>query len=74
MTASNALNGTTRGEGIAGVDLMYSWHWTHQTRLILNWLPIDYYRVKRPKGLDVLRGALTERLLNVRQGTLTKIR
>ena len=49
-----ALDGIVRRVGTAGVDLVHSWHWTAQTRFTQHALPIDRYRIKRPRGLDIL--------------------
>jgi hypothetical protein len=54
----NPRNGPVCRVGIAGVDLLSSWHWTPQTRSTQVSLPIDRYRVKRPKGLGVLLSAM----------------
>lgn len=45
--------------GVAGVDLVKSWSWA-TSRNYTKSLPIDLYRVKRPKGLEVLQGLLVE--------------
>jgi len=54
-----ALDGIVRRVGTAGVDLVHSWHWTAQTRSTQDALPIDRYRIKRPRGLDILVVTMT---------------
>ncbi len=54
------LDGVVRRVGTAGVDLVHSWHWTAQTRTTQHALPIDRYRIKRPRGLDILVGSMAE--------------
>lgn len=54
------LDGVVRKVGIAGVDLVHSWHWTTQTKSTQPALPIDHYRIKRPRGLGMLIAAMTE--------------
>jgi hypothetical protein len=60
MTAKACLDGVVCRVGIAGVDLVHSWHWTAQTKSAQPALPIDRYRTKRPRGLDMLIAAMTE--------------
>lgn len=55
-----ALNGILCRVGTAGVDLVQSWYWTAQTRTTQHALPIDRYRIKRPRGLDMLVGTMAE--------------
>lgn len=47
-------DGPSRRVGIAGVDLVHSWHWTPDRVTRPGSLPIDLYRVRRPKGMCVL--------------------
>ncbi len=51
---TTAEYGVVRRLGIAGVDLVHSWHWTEMTRSSQHALPIDRYRIKMPRGLDML--------------------
>jgi hypothetical protein len=53
-------DGPRRMIGIAGVDLVRSWTWTPENRATFGSLPIDFYRVKRPRGLEVLEAILSE--------------
>ncbi|WP_137702374.1 hypothetical protein [Marimonas lutisalis] len=53
-----ARNGVVKRVGIAGVDLVYYWHWTAETRATQSLLPIDLYREKRPRGLLQLEDLL----------------
>ena len=48
--------------GVAGVDLVNSWSWKPETRSknLTKSLPIDLYRIKRPKGVEVLLELLEE--------------
>lgn len=46
--------------GVAGVDFVVSWLWTTETRTTQAALPIDYYRIKRPSGLDLLVSAMAD--------------
>ncbi len=53
-------DGDRRKIGIAGVDLINSWNWRPETRNSRRCLPIDFYRVGRPRGLTILEGLLAE--------------
>ncbi len=53
-------DGDRRKVGIAGVDLVNSWNWTPKNRATFPSLPIDFYRVRRPKGLSILEGLLVK--------------
>jgi hypothetical protein len=44
--------------GIAGVDLIKSWNWTPKGRANFRSAPIDFYRVRKPRGLLVLEDIL----------------
>lgn len=48
--------------GVAGVDLVNSWSWKPETRSKnpTKSLPIDLYRIKRPRGVAVLHELLQE--------------
>ncbi len=51
---STARNGVVSRIGIAGVDIKCSWFWTLESRDTQRALPIDSYRVRRPKGMIVI--------------------
>ena len=57
-------HGITRRVGIAGVDLVRSWHWTPENRVRgcdCGWvLPIDRYRIRRAPGMAMLDRVLAE--------------
>ena len=55
-----AKYGVRRRVGIAGIDLIKSWGWTPETRETYPALPIDYYRIKRPKALTSLKSLISE--------------
>jgi hypothetical protein len=59
-SAKQAKNGVVRRVGIAGVDLVNSWSWQPETRSKTKSLPIDLYRIKRPRGMEVLQQWLQE--------------
>jgi hypothetical protein len=46
--------------GVAGVDFVFSWLWTMETRADQAALPIDYYRIKRPRGQELLVSLLAD--------------
>lgn len=46
--------------GIAGVDFVFSWLWTAEARSTQAALPIHYYRIKRPAGLDLLVSVIAD--------------
>lgn len=52
-------DGPRRKIGIAGVDFVKSWGWTPANRTTFGSLPIDFYRVARPRGLTMLERLLT---------------
>jgi len=45
----SARNGVVQRIGVAGIDIVRSWHWTRETRSTQRSLPIDRYRVMRPR-------------------------
>jgi hypothetical protein len=45
----SARNGVVQRIGVAGIDLFSSWYWTRETRSTQRSLPIDRYRVMRPR-------------------------
>lgn len=55
-----ALDGVICRIGIAGIDLVQSWHWDTQTRCNQQALPIDRYRIMRPRGLETPGATRTE--------------
>jgi hypothetical protein len=55
-----ALDGVICQIGIAGIDLVQSWHWDTQTRCDQQALPIDRYRIMRPLGLETPGTTRTE--------------
>jgi hypothetical protein len=66
VTTYEAVN-PNKGEvigrvGVAGVDLVKSWSWKPETRSKnpTKSLPIDLYRIKRPRGMEVLQELLKE--------------
>ncbi|MBF9060308.1 hypothetical protein HKCCSP123_14075 [Rhodobacterales bacterium HKCCSP123] len=56
----SSRDGPRRKVGIAGVDLVKSWNWTPENRATFRSLPIDFYRIGRPKGLAFLEGLLEQ--------------
>ena len=59
-TLIKTADGVTRKIGIAGIDLTRSWDWTPDTRKTHPAAPIDYYRVKYPRGMRLLKRLLAE--------------
>lgn len=57
---ATALDENLLKAGVAGVDFVFSWLWTTETRATQAALPIDYYRVKRPAGLDLLVSVIAD--------------
>lgn len=55
-----AIEGHILQTGVAGVEFGVSWLWTTETRTTQAALPIDYYRIKRPSGLDLLVSAMAD--------------
>jgi hypothetical protein len=51
-------DGVVQKIGIAGVDLIKSWNWTPKGRANFRSAPIDFYRVRKPRGLLVLEDIL----------------
>lgn len=60
FTLAKTKDGVTRKVGVAGIDLTASWDWTPKTRDSHPASPIDFYRIKRPRGLKVLFQLLDE--------------
>ena len=58
--SETALDGVIWQIGIAGIDLVESWHWDTQTRCDQQALPIDRYRIMRSRGLDTPGATRTE--------------
>ena len=58
--ARQAKDGVTHIIGVAGVDLVKSWTWNLEARSKTKSLPIDLYRIKRPRGMEVLLELLEE--------------
>lgn len=60
VTLIRTREGVTRKIGMAGIDLTRSWDWTPATRKTHPAAPIDFYRVRKPKGLKRLERLLEE--------------
>ena len=61
ITLVRTKDGVNRKVGVAGKDLRVSWGWTPENRDTYPAAPIDFYRVKKPKGLALLERLLEER-------------
>tara|TARA_B110000503_G_C6867240_1_gene297190 strand:- start:48 stop:353 length:306 start_codon:yes stop_codon:yes gene_type:complete len=60
ITLIKTADGVTRKIGIAGVDLIRSWDWIPDIRKTHPAAPIDYYRIKYPEGMCLLKRLLAD--------------